>query len=96
MVLLRKEIARINASIGSTTSLAKKILADTMDIKDRSLRTCEAAISVDDEQSLKDFFKALSKKNQQSLPRLKADIDVLEGFLAKSMKNKAADDNKKC
>ena len=67
-----------------------------MDIKDKSLRSSEAAISADDEQSLKDFYNALMRKSQHNLPRVKADIDVLEGFLAKSLKNKAADDNKKC
>lgn len=96
MVFLRKEIARIRASIGSAQSLAKKILTDTMEIKDRSLRTSEATISADDEQALKDFYSALLRKNQQSVPRIKADIDTLEGFLAKSLKNKVADDNKKC
>lgn len=96
MVFLRKEIARIRASIGSAQSLAKKILTDTMEIKDRSLRTSEATVSADDEQALKDFYCALLRKNQQSVPRIKADVDMLEGFLAKSLKNKVADDNKKC
>lgn len=30
------------------------------------------------------------------MPRIKSDIDALEGFFAKSLKNKVVDDNKKC
>ena len=52
-------------------------------------------MSQEDEQSLRDFHKSLVRKNQNSVPRIKADIDMLEGFLTKSLKNKVTDDNKK-
>ena len=96
MVFLRKEIARIRASTGSIRALAKQILSETTQIKDRCLRSSEAIISADDEQQLRDFYNTLVRKNQSNVPKIRTDIDLLEGFLAKSLKNKVTDDNKKC
>ena len=96
MVFLRKEIARIRASTGPIRALAKQILSETTQIKDRCLRSSEAIISVDDEQQLRDFYNTLVRKNQSNVPKIRTDIDLLEGFLAKSLKNKVTDDNKKC
>lgn len=48
MVFLRKEIARIGASIDSAQSLAKRILADTLEIKDKTLRSSDNFITAED------------------------------------------------
>lgn len=48
MVFLRKEIARITACINSTQSLTKKVLQDTLEIKDKSLRSSEVLVSAED------------------------------------------------
>lgn len=50
MVFLRKEIARIGASIYSAQALAKRILADTLEIKDKTLRSSDNFITAEDQQ----------------------------------------------
>jgi len=52
-------------------------------------------ISSKDLKALKANLRALQKQDQVDVPRIKANIDALEGFSIKSLKNQLNDDNKK-
>lgn len=52
-------------------------------------------ITPEDLHQLRQNLKSLDKQNDIDLPRIKKNIDMLEAFAIKALKNKLNEDNKK-
>ena len=52
-------------------------------------------IQLDDVQQLRQHFKSLEKLQGTDVPRIRRNIDQLEAFSLKALKNQLNDDNKK-
>lgn len=93
---LSREVTRYNASIYTLQAQKDQTLEDSTKIDvDMKARNKGLTISPEDLHSLKQNLKALEKQLTVDLPRIKRNIDALEAFAGKALKNKLNEDNKK-
>jgi len=69
-------------------------MEDTTHIDNSHLKN-NSDITLDQLNQLKKNLKTLDKQDAFDVPRIKRNIDQLEGFSQKSLKNQLNDDNKK-
>jgi len=75
--------------------MADDILEDAQAVRDGTQKGSIRDVSVNELQQLRENLKALQKIDSVDNPRIKRNIDMLEGFSVKSLKNQLNDDNKK-
>ena len=95
MVFLKKEVARYHGALDTIKANKDEVLADSVAINDKKRDSGDDAIPVSDIQQMKSNLKALEKLLGIEIPRVQRNIDMLDGFSQKSLKNKLNDDNKK-
>lgn len=95
MIFLKKEIARNKSALEVSRNMAVDILEDAQAVRDDNQRGAERNVSVNELHQLRENLKALQKIDNVDNPRIKRNIDMLEGFSVKSLKNQLNDDNKR-
>mmetsp|Transcript_21886 Transcript_21886/g.33965 ORF Transcript_21886/g.33965 Transcript_21886/m.33965 type:complete len:500 (-) Transcript_21886:2632-4131(-) len=94
-VFLKKEVARYNACIDTLKSNKDSILEDSNQIHSENLKNLNKTIDHDDLQRLRSNLKTLQKQDSVDVPRIKRNIDQLEAFCIKALKNQLNNDNRK-
>ena len=87
MIFLKKEITRNRSALEVVRNMAVEISEDASTVRDGNQRGVERIISLNDLQQLREDLKALQKIDGVDNPRIKRNIDLLEGFSVKSLKN---------
>lgn len=98
MLFLKKEIARNDVSIGTVQSVKDSLLEECLALEaERKKKEAngDALIDPDHINALQRNFKTLETQSLLEIPRIKKNIDQLEAYTIKSLKNKLNDDNKK-
>jgi len=95
MIFLKKEISRNKSALEVSRNMADDILEDAQAVRDGTQKGSIRDVSVNELQQLRENLKALQKIDSVDNPRIKRNIDMLEGFSVKSLKNQLNDDNKK-
>lgn len=96
LVFIRKEVARYRASIIASKAQNEQNLDDSLKLCNENKKDMSSnGISLDDLQQLRQNLQSEKKIDTIDIPRIKRNIDNLEGFSLKSLKNKINDDNKK-
>ena len=94
MLFLKKEVARYRAAISACRGMTNELLDDSVRIKDNGQKQPDGLLSLEDLQSLRANLKGLQKQDGTDVPRITRNIDQLEGFSLKSLKNQLNEDNK--
>lgn len=94
MIFLKKEVSRNKSALDVVKNMAEEISEDASAVRDGNQRG-ERIISLNDLQQLREDLKALQKIDSVDNPRIKRNIDMLEGFSVKSLKNQLNEDNKR-
>ena len=95
LVFLKKEVARYHAAIETLQAHKDATLEDSNQINNENLKNLNKTIDMDDIQKLRQNLKSLQKQDQVDVPRIKRNIDQLEGFCLKALKNQLNDDNRR-
>lgn len=98
LLFLKKEIARNDVSIGTVQSVKDNLLEECLALEaERKKKEAngDALIDPDHINALQRNFKTLETQSLLEIPRIKKNIDQLEAYTIKSLKNKLNDDNKK-
>lgn len=95
MIFLKKEISRNKAALEVVKNMTHDLIEDAQAVHDENQRGYEKSVSINELQQLKENLKALQKLDSVDNPRIKRNIDMLEGFSVKSLKNQLNDDNKR-
>ena len=96
LLFLNKEVTRYYGSIAALQTQKDQILEDSTKIDvDMKAKNKGLTITPEDLHQLKQNLKALEKQLTTDLPRIKKNIDMLEAFAIKALKNKLNEDNKK-
>ena len=93
LLFLKKELNRNKGSLLTYKSSNDDILSDALDMKKEKL--LDKNIEPEDLAVSKQMLKSLQKIESVDIPRIKRNIDQLEGFTIKNLKNTLNDDNKK-
>jgi chromosome segregation ATPase len=96
LLFLTKESTRYQGSLKSLQSQKDETLdASTKIDVDMKAKNKGLTIAPEDLHSLRQNLKALEKQLTVDIPRIKKNIDMLEAFAIKALKNKLNEDNKK-
>lgn len=87
MIFLKKEISRNKAALEVVKNMTHDLIEDAQAVHDENQRGYEKSVSINELQQLKENLKALQKLDSVDNPRIKRNIDMLEGFSVKSLKN---------
>lgn len=87
MIFLKKEISRNKSALEVSRNMADDILEDAQAVRDGTQKGSIRDVSVNELQQLRENLKALQKIDSVDNPRIKRNIDMLEGFSVKSLKN---------
>jgi len=86
MIYLKKEISRNSSFLVSTKAMTQEILDHSVKVKDESIQA-PSGITVDDINQLNSNYLILQKLDDVDVPRVKANIDLLEGYCIKFLKS---------
>lgn len=95
LIFVKKEI---NRNVGATQvvrGIANDNVSDAQEIREGIEKRPNNEIEPEDVQALKGIAKSLQKQDEVDLPRLRKNLDQLEGFSLKALKNQMHEDNKK-
>ena len=96
LLFLSKEVARYDSSIIALQSQKDSTLEESTKIDIHlKQKTKTLGISTEELHQLRFNLKSLEKQENVDLPRIKLNIDMLEAFAVKALKNRLNDDNKK-
>ena len=97
IVFLRKEVARYRASLEWVQKQKDTTLEMSVEINGENQKKALASnnIKPEDLHMLKMNLKSLEKLADIDIPRIKKNIDLLEHFTIKTLKNKLNEDNKR-
>ena len=93
LLFLKKEVNRNKGALVTCKSTNEDILADALDMNKEKLM--DRNIEVEDLAVSRQMLKALQKIETVDIPRIKRNVDQLEAFTLKNLKNTLNDDNKK-
>jgi len=95
-LFLGKEVVRYQSSLCALQAQKDMTLDDSTKL-DVELKAKNNGLGIlpEDLHSLKMNLKALEKQLSTDIPRIKKNIDLLEAFAIKALKNKLNEDNKK-
>jgi len=98
LLFLNKEVSRYRASLQSCEATKDLTLEESTkidtDMKKEAKQKGES-ISPNDLHMLRSNLKSLEKQALVDIPRIKKNIDQLEAYAIKALKNRLNDDNKK-
>lgn len=94
MVYVRKEILRTQSAIRVAKGVHDTNLKEAQAIKDTVDMRPDGAMEPEDILVLKGAFKVITRQDEIDLPRLRKNVELLEGFTLKALKNRMHDDNK--
>ena len=100
LLFLKKEVTRYDVSIGMVTSICETMIERCQEIKQEKVKNeklPEPILDIDPEtlHTLGRNLKHLESQDTVEIPRIKKNIDQLEAYNTKALKNKLNDDNKK-
>lgn len=95
LIFVKKEINRNRGAAQVVRGIANDNVADAQDIKEDIERRPNNDVEPEDVQALKGIAKSLQRQDEIDLPRLRKNLDQLEGFSLKALKNQMHEDNKK-
>ena len=87
LVFLRKEINRNKAAIQTSQEMQSETLAEAMNVKEMVDRRPDGEMLPSDIQALKQALRSLTRQDEVDLPRIRKNLDQLEGFTLKALKN---------
>ena len=93
LLFLKKEVNRNKGALVTLKASNEDILGDAQDMNKEKL--IDRNVEVEDLAVSKQMLKALQKIESVDIPRIKRNIDQLEAFTLKNLKNTLNDDNKK-
>tara|TARA_B110000285_G_scaffold218087_1_gene267165 strand:- start:232 stop:627 length:396 start_codon:yes stop_codon:yes gene_type:complete len=88
---LNKEIMRFKSSLNAIESSMDMYLDSSKDI----VSSIDQVASIEEIETLRKNLKQFNKLQEQEMPKTIKNIDNLEHFVMKSLKNQLNDDNKK-
>ena len=89
LVFIKREVTRLRGCVGTSKALTTEILDDAAKVK------MEKTYSLDDLYQLRQSLQTLKDQESVDIPKLRKNLDNLEGFNVKSLRNTLNDDNKK-
>ena len=92
LIYLQREISRYNASIDTLQASRQFQVDEAQGVSDK---TNSGPLDTDDLHQLEACLKAICKYLDTDIPRIKKNIDSLEAFTVKALRNKLNEDNKK-
>jgi hypothetical protein len=97
IIFLRKEVGRYRASLESVQKQKDTTLEQSVEINGENQKRSLAGnnIKPEDLSMLRLNLKSLEKLAEIDIPRIKKNIDLLEMFTIKTLKNKLNEDNKR-
>lgn len=96
LLFLQKEVHRYDGSLVTLQAQKDETLEDSTKIDlDMKAKNKGLTISPEDLHQLRQNLRALEKQLATDIPRIKKNIDLLEAFAIKALKNKLNEDNKK-
>ena len=95
LIFLKKEVTRYRSALQSVKSNKDHHLSASQQVNNEVMKSRIPDIQLGDVQALRQHFKALEKLQGTDVPRIRRNIDQLEAFSLKALKNQLNDDNKK-
>lgn len=92
-IFLKKELSRLEGEINQVNSVTKEIMKEATKIHDAFNK--DGIMEPSMTKRLKGHLRQAQKQDTVDVPRIKKDIDRLEGFRVKALKNEVTLDNKK-
>ena len=89
LVFIKREVTRLRGCVGTGKALTTEILDDAAKVK------TDKTYSLDDLYQLRQSLQTLKDQESVDIPKLQKNLDNLEGFNVKSLRNTLNDDNKK-
>jgi len=92
---LKKEVARYRSALQAVRSNKDQHLSASQQVNNEVMKSRTPEIQLGDVQQLRHHFKSLEKLQGTDVPRIRRNIDQLEAFSLKALKNQLNDDNKR-